>query len=1041
MLAVHVQTKLAEDPLETHLWPANKGHISVEAEPLELVAHPPLLLHLLRFKLVAQSMGPPLLPPKPSTESAVRRLLSEVKPCSERARKQIRAMLPAKASLSARLKAVSMFIFHDVADTATPVVKLHATDLTVDSRVTPVADPLPDGFATGSAFPETGAPLPTAPFAPHAVPRAAGKLPLRSSELPGRLDHEVYKMLDVGMSTASIWVVTASDPRRRDREAVADEYKVVDHGPLYVKYTQLWEAQVAVDGTDLRYVLPMRRVEVQIARLAAAVTPLQLRVLYHVYLQLGIRFLKMMPEATKHGIGKMLSPWLPWGVPEPPADPLCWRQGTEVNVRIDVLSLAVRGERAEGEGLPPNLAHVTLHELVVARITNEIDEAQLGVQISAVHAFVNDCVGEAGQANSADARRDCAAWAFSLSTQEGDLSAPALVVEQGAHRSLTHDHYEKVLTVKIRPAVHVEIPCGQKTRNWFERVLHSWRKVEIFEDLTALPVLHEFDALNTIQLELPRLSLNVHLDAASVAQTRTAPSKGCVYLGIDKLVYIRAWDPPATTAVRQTVRIRGLAFWDLSAPTVEAKAAFHRCRPRDAEGMCVLRFSGDAADPSAAGDAISVDMLKRVECRETALLPYGTSYYYHPLRADGDLRSYQVFRRAYQSPAPAIITSKEFVVAVGRTDAVVTNAFLDAVLYFFDPLESLVGPSPLLGPPPNDRLIPTALDLKMHGLSVVLPAAEHIHDGVDALRATVSLLAGQGSIATLELQLGVIDVALEMVQIQMAQGCFCGLEPAAGHCVLPAMSIELAIVVPARPEDAARRTIVAVVPEFVVSVEAIHAALFWNLLIDILLYTPFLLSRCHLSATLPILGLSKWDVDIAIASFDVVLSVHELQSRRTEVTTTIEGLRFRRYKLTDTVNIKSIEASVEAFDFARMEVAPGFPCPLAKVYSLDDGGHALLVTIAKDARLGLESAPRMTVEIDMLDVTVGPALIAEVFDAYATLDPFLIVEREFNKIRARAPRPRAGAVLRAKTKRMEAYKHKVYRVEAVNVTFPGLAVR
>ena len=83
----------------------------------------------------------------------------------------------------------------------------------------------------------------------------------------------------------------------------------------------------------------------------------------------------------------------------------------------------------------------------------------------------------------------------------------------------------------------------------------------------------------------------------------------------------------------------------------------------------------------------------------------------------------------------------------------------------------------------------------------------------------------------------------------------------------------------------------------------------------------------------------------------------------------------------------------------------------------------------------------MTVEIDMLDVTVGPPLIAEVFDAYATLDPFVIVEREFNKIRARAPRPRAGAVLRAKTKRMEAYKHKVYKVEAVNVTFPGLAVR
>lgn len=102
---------------------------------------------------------------------------------------------------------------------------------------------------------------------------------------------------------------------------------------------------------------------------------LQLRALYHVYLQLGIRFLKLLPDAQKQGVGKFLQPYILWATDDPPADPNTWRLSMLVDVAIESIDIGIKGKQSAEPGAgspPPNLAYLTLQRVAVARMTNEV---------------------------------------------------------------------------------------------------------------------------------------------------------------------------------------------------------------------------------------------------------------------------------------------------------------------------------------------------------------------------------------------------------------------------------------------------------------------------------------------------------------------------------------------------------------------------------------------------------------------------------------------------------------------------------------------
>ena len=141
---------------------------------------------------------------------------------------------------------------------------------------------------------------------------------------------------------------------------------------------------------------------------------------------------------------------------------------------------------------------------------------------------------------------------------------------------------------------------------------------------------------------------------------------------------------------------------------VEAELPATTARPHEYEGVCMLRFSSDDDDHGIDGDAVYVDMVKNVECGETAITPYGASYYYFPASPLGDYR-------AYNSPAPAIWTSKKFVVSISRVDVAV--------------VESTPMPLPSLAASPSEARACSGADQQLRQRGAVLLRPDRVHHG------------------------------------------------------------------------------------------------------------------------------------------------------------------------------------------------------------------------------------------------------------------------------------------------------------------------
>ena len=156
---------------------------------------------------------------------------------------------------------------------------------------------------------------------------------------------------------------------------------------------------------------------------------------------------------------------------------------------------------------------------------------------------------------------------------------------------------------------------------------------------------------------------------------------------------------------------------------------------------------------------------------------------------------------------------------------------------------------------------------------------------------------------------------------------------------------------------------------------------------------------------------------------------------RTELKTTVAGTCYQRYKLTDTVTIDTVESTCDAFDYSKLAaVHAGFPCKILKVFSLCDGAEAIKVTVQKDQELGVDSHPTLDVLVDMVEISLSPA----VANLIIAISPGSSILRQFDLLRAAKPqRPRNHLI--ARSPRMEPYKTKNYEVQGLNIALENAA--
>ena len=944
------------------------------------------------------------------------------------------------------LRGVTVSVFENFQDSSSPALRLVLGPTTATGAGPPLSQsgdgPSEGGTATPAQTPSEGVPPTFVTEAsedeirrnwkrfnqPSAAPSSAGcshdpteTLPITSPPLSPLLEYQLYRSLHINVQGISAWVSVSTDPDLRRKQACDDDEKILDHpDDLAITYQQLRLPEQFVLGKPLVNTVAQRRLKLDIDKLPLRLYPSQLRALFHIYLQSGFRLLKLLPGLHWNHpqrdlqVYKLSEPWNPWAQAD--AEPKRWPLKMQLEVAVSEVQFTLRGYRLRPQEPPPNLLYVSASHLIVDRMTDAIDQANLSLGIDEIHAYMNDDAGDSDVRPRPgwSGRRDCRHCVCSLWKQELQhrtleetlmnlhVHTPVVQVTQKALRSCSADRYDKVITVKVQPQLEVSLPSGGLFGPWCDLVLNAWHAVEVEEDMSAIPEIFDLPCANVVNLHIPRVALTIHTDASSAGQFRDE-DPSCLVLNVSKLRYTREWDPPCVTRVRQTIKVGEVSIWDFG------RSVGSKCRGKQEQqdGLCVLLISASEAAGEAYQEGLLVELTKNVDSSDVYRTPYAAS-------------------PPHAWPRMPQILSKKVVVRASCVHAALANDFVDQVLWYLSHLEAASGPSMILGPQPNSLIVPGELDLALDNVRVVLPAGPTMTSAAAMIQMRQLIVVGE--LSTMELGIMPVSAAISSARLNLESGPYGALQATAVEQIVASFTADLAIRV--NEEQPHRRIVIGTVPVLDVEINHETAALLW-LLKELIVTHPFLMTRTDPDFIVP----SKWDIAIDIAGIQATVFS---PSRRTGpmVRVSAQQLAYTRDFKTDVITIASVDVTSQLVPDSVVAVVGG-----------DDKTGVVVVLKKKET-------PCMEVTVDSVNARVTGTLMAAVLefhDCFLPMLPTSASRSAYNKLVARACRGHATHVfgrawqhpggddsVLASCPRPSLFQSMVYTLMNVRVTLVGV---
>ena len=479
---------------------------------------------------------------------------------------------------------------------------------------------------------------------------------------------------------------------------------------------------------------------------------------------------------------------------------------------------------------------------------------------------------------------------------------------QTTMRSAVADVYHNDQTFNFQPMVEMSLPAGPYMGAFCDALLEAWHAVEIEEDLSTMPEIYDYDKLNTVDLRMPRLKMTIHMDGSTGAREVRDEESSCMVLNIMKLHYRREWDPPNVSAVRQIIRIQELSLWDFSrhagTPNRQAQAS------RYPDGLCMMLISAHEKGRSedAYKDGLLIDMVTQLDATEVCRRPYSAAPPYAWPRLPKKVSKRQKIRMTCFHFCPA-------------------SDFLDQIFQYCSHLEASLGPSNVLGPKPNDRIIPAETDMVLDNVRFVLPAGPTVTSTALMLRMRRLVIAGE--LTTMELAIIPVASTVFAAKLNLDSGPFCVFTPQSVEQVISPFTADLAIRI--NEESPHRRVLLGSLPVLEMDLTPETGALMW-MIKDLFSTNPFLMSRVDPDFAVP----SKWDLAVDIAGIEIVM--YGSASRGTPLARIIlQQIAFSRDFKTDVLTIESIEITSPAVaDSAVASIG-------------DDERTAMVMTVRKNA--------------------------------------------------------------------------------------------
>ena len=987
LVSIAVETHLTDaqdDPERSHTWYANNanpllpkitGKTNIEIQPFEMVAAPTFIRLLMKTKHAAASGGPRPMVPRGFSLDQLLNLHSN------RAKAIIRDNLPTTRQTVVNLRGITFFFWEDFEVSSSPAMRAVLENVEMRGAGPPLEYRTPTlphcGLQSNTVVPRTNLepePEPEPQMPTEGVPptptdklsedqvrrtlrqaassgggdndaadeRSCSDIPESPPALSRLLEYQLYKTVYITADSLSCWISFSKDPRERRREATCNEEKIIDHRQkLSVVFQQLRLENQHVDGKPVLHTLPNKRINVDIGELAVRMYPVQLRALYHIYQQSAFRLMKLMPGFFWNHpdrdlqVWKLSQPLSSWAQPRCGREPTRWPLKIFFELGVADFQITIRGYPDHMGDAPPNLLYVRLGHLLVNRMTDGIDEAVLKIGIDEVHAFMNDNLNDEDtprRPGGWNGRKDCrhpflSAWNQEVEHRSWEdmlmsfhMRQPVVSIIQTTWRSSDADVYRTVQKTTVQPFVEASLPCGDAFGTWCNKLLEAWHAVEIEEDLSELPSLYDYDRINSMNIHIPRIVLTVHMDSSGPREFRDEQTS-CMTFNINKLHYTKEWDPPNLTYTRQVIRFEELSLWDFSRHAGTLNQGTHlyvdHALPTNSDGHCMLLIS--ARESSISDDAFKegfvVDLMKRVDRSKVFRNPYGTA-------------------PPYAWPQVPSIQSKRNQLRMSCLHAAVTSDFVDQVLWYISHLEAAVGPSSLLGPPPNSRIIPAEMDMVLDNIRLILPAAPTATTRAVMITACRFVMAGE--LSTQELSIIPVAVAIFAADLDLHSGPYSVLNPTHVQQIVAPIDCDLAVRM--REDKPHRRILLGFLPTIDVVLSPQNAAL---LVITKQLFTcnPFLISRLDPDFVVP----SKWDLAIDIAGMRVRLDrcgTGDIPLLRAD----LQQLAISRDFKTDVFTIQSIEI--------LSALVPG--SPVATIGGVDDDVTAVVIVTKKVAKPSTE---------------------------------------------------------------------------------------
>ena len=255
------------------------------------------------------------------------------------------------------------------------------------------------------------------------LPAPSEGLPSEPPPLSPLMEYQLYKTVIVRFASMAWFLPVATEAAERRRQSSDAQEMVMQHrGALTLRYSVLRSPgqTLNVGKAGIMHATPNKKIRWHFERLSLRMYPSQLRALFHLYNQMGIRLMKLKPGYNWNtperslGVGKLEAPWKPWAEPNPRGvaeQPGAWRWqlGMYLHMCIDDFSFTLRGypepaarqqhvssasSSPSHRPAPLSLLHLTLRHLSIQRLTNAIDESRVQLLSEQIHMFLNDELGD-----------------------------------------------------------------------------------------------------------------------------------------------------------------------------------------------------------------------------------------------------------------------------------------------------------------------------------------------------------------------------------------------------------------------------------------------------------------------------------------------------------------------------------------------------------------------------------------------------------------------------------------------------------------------